>query len=260
MNDFEQMLKERGLLGATRKTYRSLAAQAGEDPVAWLKGLVAERRPMGTLAPARAAVRHLLESEGKSEDEVRAMLPRIRGRKSATRDALSPEQLTAYYEAVETVRDPIRTVLLLLPRSGLRISEACKLRRSEVSERNGRLVLRIRGKGDKPRIVPLGSEGTALLRAYMDNAGEDYLFPGRGGPLTPGAVRQVTRKLRDKYGIEDLSPHVLRHTYATSLLSEGVDVRSLQALLGHESVATTMRYLHPSTDDLARSIDKLKGL
>jgi site-specific recombinase XerD len=67
----------------------------------------------------------------------------------------------------------------------------------------------------------------------------------------------VTRLIRANHGIAaDLSPHVLRHTYATSLLAEGVDVRSLQALLGHEAASTTMRYLHPSTDDLARVVDK----
>jgi site-specific recombinase XerD len=260
---FDRHLAERGLLPNTRKTYQHLAAQAGDDPVGWLKGLVAERRPMGTLAPARAAVRHRMESEGMSEAEVRAALPRIRGRKGATREALSPEDLTAYYEAVEEeAREPIRTILLLLPRTGLRISEACNLRREEITERGDRLVLRIRGKGDKPRVVPLGAAGTTLLRDYLasDGAGVDYLFPGRGGPITDAAVRRVTRILRDEHGIADLSPHVLRHTYATSLLAEGVDVRSLQALLGHEAVATTMRYLHPSTDDLARTVDKLKGL
>jgi site-specific recombinase XerD len=260
----DRHLAEKGLLPNTRKTYGHLAAQAGDDPVAWLKGLVAERRPMGTLAPARAAVRHKLENEGKSEEEVRALLPRIRGRKGKTREALSPDDLAAYYEAVEAeASEPIRTILLLLPRSGLRITEACRLRRENVTERSGRLVLRFRGKGDKERVVPLGTAGSALLRTFMESnvAGADYLFPGRGGPITDAAVRRVTRLIRERHDVAaDLSPHVLRHTYATSLLSEGVDVRSLQALLGHESASTTMRYLHPSTDDLTRAVDKLGGL
>ena len=257
---YDRHLAERGLLPNTRKTYGHLATQAGDDPVAWLKTLVAERRPMGTLAPARAAVRHRLESEGKTEEEVRSLLPRIRGRKSKTREALSPDDLAAYYEAVEVeAREPVRTILLLLPRSGLRVSEACRLRRENVIARGDRLVLRFRGKGDKERVVPLGTVGTALLRAYMEGevAGDDHLFPGRGGPITDAAVRRVTRLIRANHGIAaDLSPHVLRHTYATSLLAEGVDVRSLQALLGHEAASTTMRYLHPSTDDLARVVDK----
>jgi site-specific recombinase XerD len=71
----------------------------------------------------------------------------------------------------------------------------------------------------------------------------------------------MTRKIKAASpAFTELSPHVLRHTYATALLAEGVDVRSLQALLGHEAIATTMRYLHPSTDDLARSVGKLKGM
>jgi len=258
----DRHLAERGLLPNTRKTYEHLAAQAGDDPVAWLKGLISTRRPMGTLAPARAAVRHRMEAEGMSEIEVRALLPRIRGPKGKTREALSPDDLVAYYEAVEAeANEPIRTILLLLPRTGLRITEACRLRRENVVERAGRLVLRFRGKGDKERVVPLGTAGTALLRAVLQGAGDGFLFPGRGGPITDAAVRRVTRVIREKYGITtDLSPHILRHTYATSLLSEGVDVRSLQALLGHESASTTMRYLHPSTDDLTRAVDKLEGL
>lgn len=259
----DRHLAERGLLPNTRKTYGALAAQAGDDPVGWLRGLVAERRPMGTLAPARAAVRHRLEATGMSEIEVRALLPRIRGRKGKTREALSPDELAAYYVAVEAeANEPIRTILLLLPRCGLRISEACNLRRGEVIERGDRLILRIRGKGDKPRVVPLGATGAALLREHMADldAGADYLFAGRGGAITAAAVRRMTRILRTKHGIPDLSPHVLRHTYATSLLSKGVDVRSLQALLGHEAVATTMRYLHPSADDLTRAVDKLRGM
>ena len=266
MSDLDQHLRQRGLMPATRRTYRTLAAQGGDDPVAWLQALVDARRPVGTLAPARASVRHRLEAEGKSEEEIRALLPRARGRKSRVREALSPEALAVYYAAVEAhAHEPIRTILALLPRSGLRISEACALRHDDVGERDARVFLRVLGKGDKPRVVPLGEEGTALLRRHLESAqgrrSPIWIFPGRGGSITTAAVRKVTRRLRDLVpGFAELSPHVLRHTYATSLLAEGVDIRSLQALLGHESIATTMRYLHPSTDELARSIGKIKGI
>lgn len=266
MSDLDAHLRQRGLMPSTRRSYVNMLAQGGGDPVGWLKKLVDERRPIGTLAPARAAVRHYLESEGKSEEEIRALLPRARGRKSRVRDSLSETTLDAYYAAVEAQPEgPIRTILLLLPRSGLRISEACRLRHEDVVEREGRVLLRVLGKGDKPRIVPLGEAGTGLVRDYVASAhgrrDPVWLFPGRGGALTASAVRRVTREIKKSSpDFGELSPHVLRHTYATSLLSEGVDVRSLQALLGHESAATTMRYLHPSTDDLARSVGKLKGL
>ena len=266
MSDLDAHLRQRGLMKNTRKTYASLASQGGDDPVGWLKALVEQRRPMGTLAPARAAVRHRLESEGKSEEEIRALLPRTRGRKSRVREALSPEALGAYYAAVEAhAHEPVKTILLLLPRSGLRVSEACGLRHEDIIEREGRVLLKVLGKGDKPRIVPLGEAGSQLLRDYRDSAhgrrDPIWLFPGRGGFITSAAVRKVTRAIRSAVqGFAELSPHVLRHTYATSLLSEGIDVRSLQALLGHEAIATTMRYLHPSTDDLARSVGRLKGL
>jgi site-specific recombinase XerD len=266
MNDLDSHLRQRGLMKSTRKTYASLAAQGGDDPVGWLKGLVDSRRPVGTLAPARAAVRHRLEAEGKSEAEIQALLPRTRGRKSRVRESLSADALARYYEAVEAhAAGPIRTILLLLPRSGLRISEACALRHEDVIERDGRVLLKVLGKGDKPRIVPLGEAGSRLLSGYSDTAqgrrDPVWLFPGRGGSITTSAVRKVTRAIRAAVpGFTELSPHVLRHTYATSLLAEGVDVRSLQALLGHEAISTTMRYLHPSTDDLVRSVGRIEGM
>jgi integrase/recombinase XerC len=251
---------------STRRAYVAMAAQAGDDPVEWLKGLVNARRPIGTLAPARAAVRHRLAAEGLTDIEIQARLPRTRGRKSRVRESLSAAELAAYYTAVDAhAQGVIHTILMLLPRSGLRISEACALRHEDLIEREGRLLLRVLGKGDKPRVVPLGDEGTALLRAYQQTAPGKrdpiWCFPGRGGAITTAAVRKVTRQIKAAVpSFSELSPHVLRHTYATSLLAEGVDIRSLQALLGHDSVATTMRYLHPSTDELARSIGKLKGI
>ena len=80
-------------------------------------------------------------------------------------------------------------------------------------------------------------------------------------PIAPSTVRDALAKLRAGHpGLETVTPHVLRHTYATRALAAGMDVPRLQAILGHESITTTQRYLHPSVDDLADAVDAIDGL
>jgi integrase/recombinase XerC len=173
------------------------------------------------------------------------------------RKSLGSHDLTDYYKKAGEAEEPIRSILLLLPQTGLRISEICNLSASDVTfvgeGSKQRARIRVIGKGNKERIVPCAGAATGILFQLTEATGHGgYLFPGRGGAITPGAVRKITRRL----GIKDLSPHVLRHTYATRLLEDGVDIRSLQALLGHESIATTARYLHPSEDKLAEAVER----
>ncbi len=272
--DFDGYLRDRGLLPRTRQSYVGVLARAGADPVAFLRRLVAERAPEGTVLQARAAVAHWLAFRGQSEAEIAALLPPARGRKGASRDALSPEALDAFYRLVEDVPEPARSILALLPRSGLRVSEACALRRADVAEHRGALVVRLRGKGDKPRTVPLGAEGSAVLRAALERAGkapDALLFPGRGGSVSANHVRDVCAGIRAAEAAEAhaagrpallaaLCPHALRHTYATRALSGGMNLRALQVILGHESIKTTERYLHPGVDDLAAGVAQVQGL
>lgn len=273
---FDRYLSGLGLAPATRKSYMSAALRMDTDPVAWLRKQIARRRPLGTLLPMRAAVKHVLLSGCAGEpimdpDAVDRLLPHARGRKAELRDALSPDALAAYLAAAEGEAEPVRTILLLLPRSGLRIAEACALRLTDVKWIASGCHLSVRhGKGDKGRVVPLGPEGVALLREWL--AGRDggqevggsspWLFPGYvGRAITPAAVRLVTRRLAEQHPeLESLSPHVLRHTYATRAVAGGLDLRRVQALLGHESMATTARYLHPTTHDLEQGIGKVEGL
>ena len=154
------------------------------------------------------------------------------------------------------IRD--RALLELLYATGARVSEAVGLDVDDVSHGE---VLRVRGKGDKERIVPLGSYARAALDAYLTRVrpslstrgrGTAKLFLGaRGAPLSRQSAWLVIREAAERAQIErDVSPHTLRHSFATHLLQGGADVRVVQELLGHATVATTQIYTAVSVDAL----------
>lgn len=269
---FDNYLQERGLLPRTRRAYVGVVERAkGGDVAGYLRLLVRQRAPVGTVVQARAAAGHWLHYQGVDEAEIKAALPSARGRKGRTRDSLSVDALARFLVLAEGEREPIRSVLLLLPRTGLRISEVCALRIGNVKDREGRAYLDFRGKGDKHRIVPVGEAGAALLadavatatrRASETPRADRPLFSARAGhPISPSTIRDAMTRLRKgEPALVGVTPHTLRHTYATRALAGGVDMPHLQALLGHESITTTQRYLHPTVDDLADVVDTIEGL
>ena len=108
--------------------------------------------------------------------------------------------------------------------------------------------------------MPLNAAASRLLEDYLaEHPTTDHLFAGPSGfPITPHAVRKHTRALAESYPeLAGLSPHVLRHTFATMSIRKGVDIATLKALLGHENIATTQRYLHPDLDMLSEAVDRL---
>mgnify|MGYP000076589287 CR=1 FL=1 len=158
--------------------------------------------------------------------------------------------------------DPIatrdRALLELMYASGLRVSEVIGLEVSDIDFEEG--VLRARGKGKKERIVPVGRQALLSIRIYL-RAGrraltkdrpEKYLFVNfRGGQLTRQGLYKIVRKYAALAGFADrMSPHTLRHTFATHLLNGGCDLRSVQEMLGHADVSTTQTYTHLSTERL----------
>lgn len=258
--NLDQHLQNHGLLPSTRSKYASILAASGRDPAAWLREKLSSRLPIGTVLPLRAAVKHYLLAEGYDDDEVAALLPKAKGRPSGIRDALSPEQLATFYIVAEEQSEPVRTILLLLPRTGLRISEMCNLRAENLVNRGGVRGLLFRGKRDEERFVPLNKPALKVLRSHVADDAEGWLFEGYvGGPITPAAVRKVTRAMRTEHPeLGDLSPHVLRHTFATSLLRNGTDLRRVQALMGHRNIETTARYLHPDAGMLREAVEDLE--
>jgi integrase/recombinase XerC len=151
-----------------------------------------------------------------------------------------------------------KAVLLLLYGSGLRISEALALKRKDAPA-EGRDVLRIPGKGGKERLVPILPVTRDAIEAYLVRCpyrlcGEDPLFAGaKGGPLSARIIQLTMERLRSELGLAPTAtPHALRHSFATHLLSSGADLRQIQELLGHASLSTTQVYTEVDRDHLLK--------
>jgi integrase/recombinase XerC len=152
-------------------------------------------------------------------------------------------------------------VLLLLYGSGLRISEALGLKRSEAPV-SGRDVLRVTGKGRKERLVPVLPVTQAAVERYIAACPyplhpDGPLFLGeKGGPLSPRIIQLAIERLRSALGLPDTAtPHALRHSFATHLLSAGADLRQIQELLGHASLSTTQVYTEVDRERLLEVYD-----
>ncbi len=180
---------------------------------------------------------------------------------------LSPTEVEKLLEAPDPakptgLRD--RAMLELLYATGLRVSELCRVRSGDLNAEVG--VVRSMGKGNKERVVPVGRKALEAIQAYVRDGrpallkgrATEYLFAtARGGKLT----RQAFWKLIIQYGkrigvFHNLSPHVIRHSFATHLLERGADLRSLQMMLGHADISTTQIYTHVLRSRLRRTLDE----
>ena len=167
---------------------------------------------------------------------------------------LSRDEVCRLLEAAMTLKH--KAVLSTLYGAGLRVSEGCHLRVSDIESR--RMLIRVRqAKGRKDRMVMLSEQLLTLLRFYWKaHRSSNWLFPGhkKDGPIARETVFRACRKAAERARLpRPVSPHALRHSFATHLLEAGYDVRRIQVLLGHESIRTTSRYLHVATDTV-RSI------
>ena len=156
---------------------------------------------------------------------------------------LSREEVAHFLESIASSKH--RTILVTAYAAGLRISEVTRLKITDIDSQ--RMMIRIaQGKGQKDRYVMLSLQLLEILRAYWKaTRSKEWLFPGDipGRPITTDAVEQACQKARRVSGIKKpITPHSLRHAFATHLLESGTDVRKIQLLMGHRSLATTARY------------------
>ena len=145
-----------------------------------------------------------------------------------------------------------RAMLEVFYASGLRLSELCGLRLERYDPDDG--FLRVTGKGNKTRIVPVGGRAREAVEDYLKNeranlvtkrTGSEIFLSVRGGKLSPDRVRQIVKERAAQAGIEsNVYPHLLRHSFATHLLEGGADLRVIQELLGHADISTTQIYTH----------------
>lgn len=274
----DQLWMERGLSDHTLSAYRrDLRKFSG-----WL-----EQSEIGMRAAGRADIQNFLVHESKRGLKPRSLarlLSSIRAYYSSllldgilSKDpaaevdspklgqslpvSLSEEQVVALLaapdiESAKGLRD--RAMLELLYATGLRVSELIGLRDSQINLRAG--IVRVMGKGSRERIVPMGEVAQQWLQRWLRQgrpelllqASSDLLFPGRAGKMmTRQTFWHIIKRCAADAGIgQQLSPHTLRHAFATHLLNHGADLRSVQMFLGHANLSTTQIYTHVARERL----------
>ena len=256
LTDFQRFLTERGVAGG-------LAATDARIVRAWLSTLHARGLHPTSIARKLAALR----SCGRFLVR-RGVLDRNPARE--VRGPRPPRKLVSFLpidEATDLVegrgvggagRLRALAILELLYASGLRVSELSGLD-ADALDRTDRTV-RVLGKGRKERIVPYGDQAARALEAWLAQRGEGAgpLFTGaRGRRLGVRSIHAIVRRAARAAGItRRVSPHTLRHTFATHLLDRGADLRMIQELLGHSRLSTTQRYTHVAADQLMRVYDR----
>jgi len=240
-------------------------ANASAEDVARLGGLWAELSP-ATVARRSAALRRFfgfLIDDGLRADDPSAALPRPRLERPLPR-ILDQSEVSRMFESAEDRASSgeagaVRNLALLelLYGSGLRASELVSLRRAAV--RPGQHFLILSGKGGKERLVPVSSRAEAAVIRWLDHvpSGSLWLFPSGKSHLSRVRLFQIVRHMAADAGIapDRVSPHVLRHAFATHLLSGGADLRVLQSLLGHADIATTQIYTHVDSARLVELVN-----
>jgi integrase/recombinase XerD len=220
-----------------------------------------------TVARRSSALRRFfrfLVDDGLRSDNPSAALPQPKLQRPLPR-VLSEADVEGMFEAAgdkAASREPLAlrnmALLELLYGSGLRASEVISLPRAAV--RPGQPFLILRGKGAKERLVPISSRAESAVKAWLENvpASSAWLFPGGKKHISRVRLFQLVREMAADAGIppERISPHVLRHAFATHLLSGGADLRVLQALLGHADIATTQIYTHVDAARLVKLVNE----
>jgi integrase/recombinase XerD len=259
--------------GHLRKKGRTFTNGSAADIRDYLASLSAAGLKASTQARRLSALRQLhrflLDEDIRTDDPTSAIESPKRGRplpKIVTEvQTQSLIDAAAALEGPEAVR--LLCIVELLYASGLRVSELVTLPLTAAS--GERRMLLVKGKGRKERLVPLGAPAREAIKAYMQvrprflppsERAQRFLFPSRGveGHLTRRRVAQLLKDLAVKAGVDPrkLSPHVLRHAFASHLVAHGADLRSVQQLLGHADIATTQIYTHVQDERLKRLVSE----
>jgi integrase/recombinase XerD len=253
-----------------RANKTSLIAAGENDLSAFVRDLHARGMSAATVSRRLSALRRFFRFQLGDNERQDNPTSRLDG--PATRreppDVLSREEMSRIIAAAQGDEPAdLRTMCLveLLYGAGLRASECCDLPLSALPAPSA-TVLIVRGKGDKERITPLGRPALTALKNYMKvresflpksavrSTAQRFVFPSRGstGSLTRRRLGQILEDLAMKanISIERVTPHALRHAFATHLLSGGADLRAVQLLLGHADISTTQIYTHVVADEL----------
>lgn len=264
IKEFALVLKEMGLVSADNGDIDF--AHLDETPIrTYISRLYGKNKKVSIsrkLASVRTFFEFLIRS-GKLKSNSAKLVPTPKGEKRLptflTVDEVVKLVETPGSDNVYESRD--RAILELLYSCGLRVSELVGINLNELDLNS--MSVKVLGKGNKERMVPLGSKAATAIKTYLPQRldlkpKDDYLFVNsRGGRLSTRSIDRIIKKYAAISGIpKNISPHVLRHTFATHLLGGGADLRAIQEMLGHQSLSTTQRYTHTSIEKLMEIYDK----
>ena len=249
----------------TTRTAKPVQELTRQDLRQWIAGLSREGLSPSSVARAVSAARgffRFLMLDGHTKNHPTEDLDTPQ-RFAYLPQFLTEDEIDQLFAAPDTsteegIRD--RALLEVMYGAGLRVSELVSLKQAEVDILSGLVVCH--GKGSKERCVPIGKSAVHWLQQYSGDkatygkATSAYMFVNRGKPLTRQFVWSMIKRYAAKAGVRDISPHTLRHSFATHLLQNGADSRSVQALLGHSDISTTQIYTHITDRHLRSSYDK----
>jgi integrase/recombinase XerD len=237
-------------------------AELGEEEIRTYQVYLTNEKKLspGSIQIAVAALRFLYKVTLKREWNLADVLPHPKTQQKLP-VVLSPEEVQHFLACIENFKH--RVILTTCYAAGLRISEAVHLEPTAIDSQ--RMVIRVeQGKGQKDRYVMLSSTLLDILRNYWRaQRPKEWLFPGDrpGQPITTDAVGNACEKAHRLSALsKPVTPHCLRHAFAVHLLEAGTDVRTIQLLLGHRSLATTARYLRIATSKVCATTSPLELL
>jgi len=203
------------------------------------------------------ALRAYFRFEGADEEAEKLKPPKV---PRSLPKALTREEVKRLFSVIPPTRKRDRLIVLLLYGAGLRVSELCNLKRADVDLDRG-LILVSGGKGAKDRVVPIPPFLNGVIKDYLKSRTDDseYLVVEerreKKDKLSPKTVWYLLKKYGEKAGIE-VTPHRLRHSFATHMLERGVDIRAIQELLGHSNLSTTQIYTKVTVEHLRKAQEK----
>ena len=264
MDDLEAELQLRGYSDATREAYQRLNESfqthldkdiedaTRSDIKGFLASLINDGKASSTVAQAKSAIL-FYQNDVLDKDISGVQTPKI---EQTLPVVLTPKEIKDLIDAPS--HQKTRTIIMMLYSSGLRVSELVDLSWDDL-EPDQQVGWVRGGKGNKDRMITLSQRVINNLAELDDNT--TYVFPGQNGQMTTRNVQQIVKRAAKKADIDKkVTPHTLRHSYATHLLEEGNDLRLIQELLGHSNLQTTEIYTHVSNDakkDVDNPLDQL---
>lgn len=221
---------------------------------AWRRALLNDRAAPSTINQALAAVSLMYEQVG-----LRVKVKRVRQPRPGEPDALTAAQMGAIERAAARSNTRDAAIVAVLEFTGARVEECARLDMEDVAITARTGTVRLHGKGDEVRTVPVPQPAREKISAWLlvRGTGPGALWTGQRGRMTVSGITDVVLKVGRAAGVEGLRPHAFRHTYATRLRQGGADVAQVQALLGHASLETTGRYFRAGDAERAAVVERV---